>query len=83
MSEEDRKHRDPDNLGYKVGVRVRLDGIGSKPAYNGTFGKIVAWDKKNDRWKVKIDVDKSTKAMKNKNLTPVDADGNVLPPPGG
>ena len=54
-----------------VGVRVRIDGLNSMPQYNGTEGDIVEWDVKNERWKVTLDYDKTTKAIRNKNLTPI------------
>ena len=68
--------------GISVGVRVRLEGINSKPEYNGTMATVAAWDKKNERWKVKLDVDGETKAMKNKNLIVVKdgSDGANAPP---
>ena len=48
---------------------MKIDGINSAPQYNGTEGEIVAWDTKHERWKVKLDFDGSTKALKNSNLT--------------
>lgn len=38
-----------------------LDGINSKPEYNKTMATVAAWDKKNERWKVKLDLDGDTK----------------------
>ncbi len=49
------------------------------------MGDIVAWDLKNARWKVKLDLDGSTKALKLGNLTKVDGGGTpaAAPSPAG
>lgn len=54
---------------HAIGVRVKLGGLNSKPEYNDTYGQIVEWDEKNERWKVLLEYDNSKKALKNSNLT--------------
>lgn len=80
IPQNDPNYRDED--GFGVGVRIILQGINSRPEYNGTKGTVAAWDKKNERWKVKLDLDGDTKAMKNKNLLHADKEGsaNAAPP---
>ena len=42
-------------------VKVKLQGLNSAPQYNDTEGVIVQWDTKNERWKVRLEYDGSTK----------------------
>lgn len=53
-----------DQNGLRVGVRVMLHGLVGAAQFNDTFGEIVRWDEEHSRWKVRCELDGSTKAIK-------------------
>lgn len=49
-------------------VKVYLVNLNSTPELNNTTGVITKWDDSLSRWRVKMDVDGKTKALKSENL---------------
>ena len=57
------------------GVKVSLVGLNSTPELNNTTGVITKWDDNLSRWRVKMDADGKTKALKGDNLQIIGSDG--------
>ena len=51
---------------------MKIDGLGSKPEYNGTMATIESWDDNHGRWALKMDYDGTKKKLALKNITVVD-----------
>lgn len=56
------------NKTLRLGVRVKLQNLNAAAQYNGTEGTITGWDEKHSRWKVTMDLDNSTKALRDTNM---------------
>ncbi len=52
------------------GVMVYLTGLNSTPELNGMTGVVTKWDDALSRWRVKMNDDGKTKALKTDNLRP-------------
>merc|ERR1711923_1315 len=57
----------PAPLEFKLGGKVRVDGLTAKPELNGLTGVLVA--QKEDKWQVLLDNNGGMKLFKEKNLT--------------
>ena len=60
---------------FRVGQRVKLVGLISRPDLNGKKGRLLLWDAKAKRWAVKLSKKAGACRLRLENAQAVDTDG--------
>ena len=62
---------------FLTGDKIKIVNMKSAPQFDNTFGIVMRFDDKINRYMVKSEVDGGTKALKPKNMEPVEDDNEA------